>query len=92
MANTYFELETINKENIGITSEEFINVDVSLTAFVGEKFDKSIQLTVGRADGTPNTSFIQLTSEEAKRLAMAILERVEGKISATGEEKSEYTD
>ena len=78
MANTYFRMTPSYKRGFDNVSQ-----DVSLTAFVGGT--KSIQITIGR-------SCLLLSNYEAEKLAAALMERVNGKISATGVEQSEFTD
>ena len=82
MANTYFNIQVQGSEKYDKSSD-----NLSLTAFVGGT--KSIQMSLSGVNGR---SCIMLSNEEAKRIARAILERVKGKISATGCEKSKFTD
>lgn len=86
MANTYFEMKVIEKESLPGTS-----LKVALTAFVGH--EKTIQVTLSPAPHYGNCYVpLLLTDKEAIRLAKALLERAEGKITATGSEVSEFTD
>ena len=81
MANTYFQMQPEYKSGY-----DNVATNVSLTAFMGG--NKSIQMTFGVY---PYRS-IMLSDEEAKRLASALMERVNGDISATGCEQSVFTD
>ncbi len=82
MANTYFNINITDSEKYDRASDV-----VSLTAFMGG--DKSIQMSLNGANGY---SCIMLSNEDARRIAGALLERVDGEISATGFETSEFTD
>lgn len=87
MANTYFKMKVET-----IEGREKSSPSINLTAFVGGK--KSIQLTLSPMPTNNNGgyNYITLSNEEAIKLAKALMERVEGKITATGYESSEYTD
>lgn len=88
MANTYFKMKVEEKESMQDASPK-----IALTAFVGGS--KSIQLTLNpmaNKNAGYGYSYILLSDEEAIRLAKALIERVDKKISATDERKSEYTD
>jgi hypothetical protein len=88
MANTYFKMEVEE-----IKGRERSSPSIDLTAFVGGK--KSIQLTLAPmpiSNPSYGCNYTTLSNEEATRLAKALMERVEGKITATGYERSEYSD
>lgn len=82
MANTYFNINVTDSEKYDRASEI-----VSLTAFMGG--NKSIQMSLNGANGH---SCIMLSDDDARRIALALLERVNSVISATGNEVSEFTD
>jgi hypothetical protein len=92
MSNTYFKIqkETDRKDLSGKT-EYTDKMNITLTAFVGG--EESIQLTVQQEPSKwKGITFITLTNEEATNLANALMERVNGEITATGYEKSKYCD
>ena len=82
MSNTYFKKHVSESERFEQASDT-----VTLTAFVGGT--KSIQMSLSGGYGY---SCIMLSNSEARRLAKALLERTDGKITATGSEESNYTD
>lgn len=82
MANTYFKIEAKDSEKYEKASHI-----LSLTAFTSKQH--SIQLSLKGANGH---SCIMISDNDASRIAYALLERVEGKISSTGDEVSEYSD
>ena len=93
MSNTYFELKTVNFEQESFEDRTLNKVDceMSLTAIVGGKTNKTIQMYINRQSGRfSGEGIISLTDDEAKKLANALLERVNGEISATGYEKSKF--
>lgn len=71
MSNTYFSMATVHP-NFPNAAEE-----ISLTAFVGEGND--VQITLGR-------EYVCLNEQQATALALALLNRVSGAITATGNE------
>ena len=86
MSNTYFKMKVEEKETLPGTSDQ-----IDLTAFVGGS--KSIQITLHPAKNYGNCyTPILLTNAEATRLAKALMERVDKKISATDDRPPEYTD
>ena len=87
MSNTYFALKKeIDRTN---TDNPKTIVQLTLTAFVGEAGDKSIQINI-KENGRTNA--IPLNSEEITRLVCAINERTIGIVTATGIEKSMFTE
>lgn len=96
MSNNYFVMNTLKEFRQPFVLGEDYNVDstIFLTAYMGD--DHRIQLTIqqrqGASENDQGTVYASLTNDQAKRLAYALLERVNGKITATGTEKSNYTD
>ena len=52
--------------------------DITLTAFVGD--DGGVQITIGR-------DYVNLTNTQVNELAMMLLARTSGNVTATGDEK-----
>jgi len=83
MSNTYFNIETEVTERRKKT-----NMNLSLTAFYGG--NNNVQLTIRTESdikGQSGTAYIQLDKEQAQTLINALKYRLDGKVSATGDEK-----
>lgn len=97
MANTYFEIKKSVKNKGAAASQDYINnYTLSLTAFVGgeNKVQLTVQYerhTVEGKDPQHGTGYIVLTDHEVDLLIAGLLERKLGKISATGDEQSQYS-
>lgn len=82
------------KSSIGGMPDYNVDSDIMLTAYMGG--DHRIQLTIHQREGASEhdqgIAYASLTNDQAKRLAHALYERVNGKISATGVERSAHTD
>lgn len=92
MSNTYFEIEK-SVETKGFESyPSYTNkYRLSLTAFMGR--ENIVQLTVSCSSTIPGqsgTGYIVLSNDDIDNIIAGLLERKLGKISATGDEKSQY--
>ncbi len=92
MSNTYakIEKELITKKTSGDYSHTD-NMTLTLTAFMGGKTGNVLQLTVNNVSTMLSQSgcgFIVLSNEDIDNLIVALQERRNGLISATGYEQS----
>lgn len=92
MANTYFELEkSVTVDGRGFYPDYTNDYRLSLTAFVGG--DNHTQLTVvtnSTLSGQGGVGYIVLSDKDVDLLIAGLLERKLSKISATGNEQSNY--
>lgn len=94
MSNTYFKLKK-TVETKGFCKHDGYSTDyeATLTAFIGG--ENIVQLTIQTDSSLHNQNgiaYIVLSEDDIERLINALNERVIGKVSATGCEKSEFSN
>jgi hypothetical protein len=97
MSNTYFRIKRVKTYDSFDSFPTYTNeMELSLTATIqGEDCPNAVQITIqtqSTAHNQSGTAFITLSDKDALKLAHALLERVNGNISATGYEETSIED
>jgi hypothetical protein len=98
MSNTYFQIKKEVHHTEFDGTEEVTKYDLTLTAFVGGKSGNHTQLTISHNinrsiplfNNNYGLGYIVLNDKDVDDLIAGLLERKNGEISATGNEKSKY--